>query len=126
MLARLATVVCASVLATSSGHAQSVADFYRGKSVQLLIGYTGGGNYDLQARILARHIGKHIPGNPTVVPQNMPGAGSLRLANFLYNAAPKDGATIGMIGRGLAMEPLIGVSKAQYDAQRYTWLGRAS
>jgi tripartite-type tricarboxylate transporter receptor subunit TctC len=126
MLARLATVVCASVLATSSGHAQSVADFYRGKSVQLLIGYTGGGNYDLQARILARHIGKHIPGNPTVVPQNMPGAGSLRLANFLYNAAPKDGTTIGMIGRGLAMEPLIGVSKTQYDARRYTWLGSVS
>jgi tripartite-type tricarboxylate transporter receptor subunit TctC len=126
MLGRLATVVCASVLAISSGHAQSVADFYRGKSVQLLIGYTGGGNYDLQARILARHIGRHIPGNPTVVPQNMPGAGSLRLANFLYNAAPKDGTTIGMIGRGLAMEPLIGVSKTQYDARRYTWLGSVS
>ena len=85
-----------------------MADFYRGKTVQLLIGYTAGGNYDLSARLLARHIGRHIPGNPTVVPQNMAGAGSLRLANFLYDVAPKDGTTFGMVGRNVSMEPLIG------------------
>ena len=67
-----------------AGHAQSAADFYKGKTVELLIGYSGGGGYDVYARLLARHMGKHIPGNPTVVPRNMPGAGSLVLANWLY------------------------------------------
>ena len=76
--------------------------------------------------MLARHMGKHIPGNPNVVPQNMAGAGSLRLANFLYNVAPKDGTAIGMVGRGMAMEPLIGGSAAQYDARRFTWIGSVS
>ena len=126
MAMRLSLSLFAALLAASPGHAQSVADFYRGKTVQLLIGYTAGGNYDLNARLLARHIGKHIPGNPNVVPQNMAGAGSLRLANFLYNVAPKDGTAIGMVGRGMAMEPLIGGSATQYDARRYTWLGSVS
>jgi tripartite-type tricarboxylate transporter receptor subunit TctC len=76
--------------------------------------------------VLAKHMGRHIPGYPSVVPQNMPGAGSLRLANFLYNAAAKDGTVLGMIGRGLAMEPLIGASQPQYDARRFTWLGSVS
>src|SRR5437868_15024034 len=84
-----------------AAHAQtpSVADFYRGKTITLLIGYTTGGGYDLYARVLSRYIGRHIPGNPSVLPQNMPGAGSLRVAGFLYNAAPKDGITIGMLDR---------------------------
>ena len=81
--------------------AQPVAEFYRGKNITMLIGYTSGGGYDIYARVLSRHMGRHIPGNPSIVPQNMPGAGSLRLANFLYNAAPRDGTTIGMIGAGL-------------------------
>jgi tripartite-type tricarboxylate transporter receptor subunit TctC len=72
--------------------AQDVADFYRGRTIDLYIGYSVGGGYDLYARLLARHLGKHIPGNPTVLPQNMPGAGSLRLTNWLYSAAPKDGS----------------------------------
>src|SRR5262245_41269807 len=79
MVARLALGFLTVLLGTSIGAAQPVADFYRGKTVQLLIGYTVGGNYDLSARLLARHIGRHIPGNPTIVPQNMAGAGSLRL-----------------------------------------------
>ena len=86
----------------------SVADFYRGRNVTLIVGYSAGGGYDTYTRILARHLGKHIPGNPSVVVQNMPGAGSLKLANYLYNVAPKDGATIGIFSRGMAMEPLIG------------------
>lgn len=107
-------------------HAQPAAEFFRGKTVTMLIGYTSGGGYDLYARVLSKHMGRHIPGNPSIVPQNMPGAGSLRLANFLYNAAPKDGTTLGMIGRGLAMEPLIGASQPQYDARKFTWLGSGS
>src|SRR6187402_3208197 len=75
--------------------AQSVADFYRGKNLNLIVGYSAGGGYDTYSRILARHLGKHIPGNPSIVVQNMPGAGSLKFANYLYNVAPKDGTTIG-------------------------------
>lgn len=71
-------------------------------------------------------MGKHIPGNPNIVAQNMTGAGSLRLSNYLYNIAPKDGTAIGMIGRGLAMEPLLGSAPAQYDARRFTWIGSIS
>jgi tripartite-type tricarboxylate transporter receptor subunit TctC len=108
---------------TAAACADPVADFYRGRSVTLVIGYSAGGGYDAYGRVLARHMGKHIPGHPTVVAQNMPGAGSLRCANFLYNVAPKDGTTIGHFSRGLAMEPLIGTSATQFDARRFTWLG---
>jgi len=104
-------------------HADPVADFYRGRNVTLIVGYSVGGGYDTYARVLARHMVKHIPGNPTIIPQNMPGAGSLRAANYLYNVAPKDGTVIGNFGRGLAMEPLIGTSATQFDARKFTWLG---
>ena len=81
----------------ASRKADAVADFYRGKTVNVLIGVGVGGEYDIQARLVARHIGKHIPGNPTVVAQNMTGAGGLRMINYLYNVAAKDGTYIGMI-----------------------------
>jgi tripartite-type tricarboxylate transporter receptor subunit TctC len=126
MVTRLALGFLAVLLGPSIGAAQPVADFYRGKTVQLLIGYTVGGNYDLSGRILARHIGRHIPGNPAVVPQNMAGAGSLRLANLLYNVAPKDGTTFGMVGRGVSMEPLLGTDASKFDSRRYTWIGSVS
>jgi tripartite-type tricarboxylate transporter receptor subunit TctC len=100
-----------------------VADFYRGRTVNVIVGYSAGGGYDTYTRILARHLGKHIPGNPTIVVQNMPGAGSLKLANYLYNVAPKDGATIGIFSRGMAMEPLIGMSNTQFDSSKFAWLG---
>ena len=103
--------------------AQTVADFYRGKAVNLIVGYSAGGGYDTYARILARHMGKHIPGNPTIVVQNAPGAGSMRAANTIYNVAPKDGTAFGMFGRGIALEPLIGTSPAQFDATKFLWLG---
>lgn len=115
-------------LATSLGvpafaAADPVADFYRGKQVRLLIGYSAGGGYDTYARVLARHIGKHIPGNPTIVPQNMPGAGSLTLTNFLYNVAPKDGRVFGTVARGMAMEPLLGGEGTRFDATKFAWIG---
>jgi tripartite-type tricarboxylate transporter receptor subunit TctC len=104
-------------------HAESAADFYRGKTVTLTVGYSAGGGYDTYARILAHHMGRHIPGNPTIVVQNAPGAGSMRAANMLYNVAPKDGTAFGMFGRGIALEPLIGTSPAQFDAKKFLWLG---
>ena len=101
----------------------AVADFYRGRNVNIIVGYSSGGGYDTYTRILARHLGKHIPGNPSVVVQNLPGAGSLKLANYLFNVAPKDGATIGIFSRGMAMEPLIGASNVQFDSTKFEWLG---
>ena len=106
--------------------AQSPAEFYKGKNIDLLIGYSVGGAYDLYARLLARHLGKYIPGNPTVVPKNMDGAGSLRLANLLYNVLPKDGSAFGIIGRGTGFDPLLGNKSAQFDASKYTWVGSAN
>ena len=122
----LAFVVAVIVGWHTSAQAQSGADFYRGKTIQLLIAYTTGGNYDLHARVLARHIGKYIPGNPSVVPQNFAGAAGLRLANHLYTVAPKDGTTIGILARGSATEPILGNAAAQFDPRRYTWIGSVS
>jgi tripartite-type tricarboxylate transporter receptor subunit TctC len=102
--------------------AQSVEEFYKGKTISLLIGFSVGGGYDLYARHLARHIGKHIPGNPTVIPQNMAGAGSLRAASFLYSAAPKDGSVFGTFARTTGINPLL-ESGANFDGTKFTWLG---
>jgi tripartite-type tricarboxylate transporter receptor subunit TctC len=105
---------------------QSVASFYRNKNVDLQIGYSVGGGYDIYGRLVGQHIGRHIPGNPNIVPKNMPGAGSLRLANWLYAVAPKDGTVFGIIGRGIPMEPLLGGEGVQFDAQKFTWIGSAN
>jgi tripartite-type tricarboxylate transporter receptor subunit TctC len=107
----------------SVAYAQSSADFYKGKTVDLYIGYSAGGGYDVYARALARHMGRFIPGNPTILAKNMPGAGSLVLANWLYNVAPKDGTAFGIIGRGTAFDPLLGSTKAQFDAGKFNWIG---
>jgi tripartite-type tricarboxylate transporter receptor subunit TctC len=124
MRAGLASGLIALVLAhAANARADAVADFYRGRSITLTIGYSAGGGYDAYGRVLARHLSKHIPGRPLVIVQNMPGAGSLRAANFLYNVAPKDGTAIGHFSRGMAMEPLIGTSATQFDARRFAWLG---
>jgi tripartite-type tricarboxylate transporter receptor subunit TctC len=122
-LARGATAVILALGPISVGSAQSPAEFYRGKSLDLYIGYSAGGGYDVYARALARYMGRFIPGNPTIVPKNMSGAGSLVLANWLYNVAPKDGTAFGMIGRGTGFDPLLGSTKAQFDATRFNWLG---
>src|SRR6266545_2903380 len=95
----------------------------QGQPVNLVVGYPPGAAYDIYMRTLARHLGKYLPGHPNVIPQNMAGAGSLRAANFLYNAAPKDGLTIGMFARGLAMQPLLDDQGIQYDARKFNWLG---
>lgn len=113
----------AGLLTAAPATADAVSDFYDGKQIKLLIGYSAGGGYDTYARMLARHMGKHIPGNPTIVPQNMPGAGSLKLANYIYNVAPKDGTVFGTIGRGIPMDPMLGGKGAQFKADNFTWLG---
>jgi tripartite-type tricarboxylate transporter receptor subunit TctC len=94
-----------------------------GKNVQMLIGFGPGGGYDLWGRVVARHIGKHLPGNPAVVPQNMPGAGSFVAANNIYNLAPKDGSVMGIIARDAALGPITGATGARFDPTRITWLG---
>jgi tripartite-type tricarboxylate transporter receptor subunit TctC len=124
--ARYATAVLLTFTSAQSACAQSPAEFYKGKTVELYIAYSAGGGYDLYARMVARHIGKHIPGNPQVVAKNMEGAGGLRLANWLYQAAPQDGTVIGATSRNIAFEPLIGNKAAQYDSSQFTWLGSAN
>jgi tripartite-type tricarboxylate transporter receptor subunit TctC len=116
-------VAILALCAISAARAQSPADFYKGKSIDLYIGYSPAGGYDVYARALARHIGRFIPGNPAIVSKNMPGAGSLVLANWLYNVAPKDGTAFGMIGRGTGFDPLLGSTKAQFDADKFNWIG---
>jgi tripartite-type tricarboxylate transporter receptor subunit TctC len=123
ILGRGAAVAITVLCAISVSRAQNPADFYKGKTIDLYIGYSPAGGYDVYARALARHIGRFIPGNPTIVSKNMPGAGSLVLANWLYNVAPKDGTAFGMIGRGTGFDPLLGSTKAQFDADKFNWLG---
>jgi tripartite-type tricarboxylate transporter receptor subunit TctC len=115
-----------TALPGSMACAQSPADFYKGKTVEFYIGYSVGGGYDLYARTIARHIGKHIPGNPTVVPKNMEGAGSLRLANWMFRVAPKDGNVIATIGRGTGFDPILGQKGATFDGTKFTWIGSAN
>jgi tripartite-type tricarboxylate transporter receptor subunit TctC len=115
-----------ALLQAAAASAQTAAEFYRGRSGDMQIGYSVGGGYDLYARLLARHLGQHIPGNPTIVPKNMEGAASLRLANYLYSAAPRDGTVIGAISRGAAFDPLLNENGAQFDASKFSWIGSAN
>ena len=126
MIARLAAAAVAVAASAVLASAESPAEFYSGKTLDLEIGYSVGGGYDLYARLLARHLGAHIPGNPTVVPRNMEGAGSLRLANYLYTAAPRDGSVIGATSRGAAFDPLLDEPGAKYDASKFSWIGSAN
>jgi tripartite-type tricarboxylate transporter receptor subunit TctC len=103
--------------------AQTVADFYRGKTVNILIGVGVGGEYDLQARLVARHLGKHIPGNPNVVPQNMTGASGIKMTNYLYTQATRDGTYIGMSQNAFPAAQAVGSPGIQFDAAKFAWLG---
>ena len=122
---RLVTATCILAFA-STASAQTPAEFFRGKQVSLYIGFSAGGTYDLYGRVVARHLGKHIPGNPVVVPKNMEGAGSIRVTNYMYAQAPKDGTALATMGRGGAFGPLFGMKGAVFDAQRFIWLGSAN
>jgi tripartite-type tricarboxylate transporter receptor subunit TctC len=112
----------AGVAAHGAG-AASLADAYRGKTVTIMIGYAAGGGYDLYSRTLARFIGKHIPGNPKVIGKNMPGASSLKLSNWMYAVAPKDGTVMATIARGAPVHTMLGGKGARFDATKFNWLG---
>lgn len=115
----------AGALMASTADAQT-ADFYKGKTVEILVGFSPGGGYDAYARALGGVLGKYMPGNPKVVVRNMTGAGSLRLALFLADAAPADGATIGIFDNGLMIAPLLKPETAKFDASKLRWVGSTS
>lgn len=119
--AALAAAAVAVVAGTAS--AESVADFYHGRQLTLIVGYGVGGGYDTTARIWARHLGKYIPGHPTIVVQNMTGAGSMRAANYIYNVAPKDGSVVALFASAAAMEPLYGDKQAKFETAKFAWIG---
>jgi tripartite-type tricarboxylate transporter receptor subunit TctC len=125
VMSGLAGAALAALLACP-GQAQTPAEFYRGKTIELDISSSVGGGYDVHGRLLARHLTKHMPGNPIVVPKNVDGAGGLRMANLLYNTAPRDGTVFGIIYRSTPFEPLFGNKAAQIDATKFTWIGSAS
>ena len=127
MLSRCAAVLFASLALEPFARADAIADFYKGRTITLIVGYGPGGGYDLYARLMARHLGRHIPGNPTIVVQNMPGAGSLRATNYLYTVAPRDGATIGSFARDMPLLAILRTNAAAvFDPRRFTWLGSSS
>ena len=111
-----------AVFGAASASAQPVEP-YTGKTVSVIIGFGPGGGYDMWGRLIARHIGKHLPGKPNVIAQNMPGAGSFVAASHIYNAAPKDGTVFGIIARDAALGPLTGAPGARFDATKFSWLG---
>jgi len=113
-------------LAVSPAHAESVADFYRGRTINVLIGVNVGGGYDFEARLLARFMRAHIPGNPLLVPQNVIGAGGIKMANYLYSIAAQDGTAIGMFPSTLVAAQAVGTDGVQYDANKFAWLGSVS
>jgi len=129
MMRSIAAGVCLiiALLVTGTAYSDDVADFYKGKRINLVVSYGTGGGYDVYARVLARHMGRYIPGNPNIIVQNMPGAGSLRGTNYLYNVAPKDGTVFGTFARNM---PLLGLIKSnqnvQFDPAKFTWLGSSA
>jgi tripartite-type tricarboxylate transporter receptor subunit TctC len=110
-------------LGPAPARADGVADFYRGKELRLIIGASVGGGYDIYARAIAKHLAEHIPGNPSIVPQDMPAGGGLAAANHIYNVASRDGTVIGAMQNTVPFEPFFNNKQAQFDATRLSWLG---
>jgi tripartite-type tricarboxylate transporter receptor subunit TctC len=125
-LTRSVTLLLALAFGVHQAQAQSVADFYKNKRIDMVIATTAGGGYDLIARIFARHMPRFIPGSPSIVPKNVPGAGGIEAANSLYNVAAKDGTVITAEIQGVAFLPLFGEKAARFDATKFTWIGNAN
>jgi tripartite-type tricarboxylate transporter receptor subunit TctC len=126
MISAVSKILCATACLALGAHAasaQSVADFYKGKTVQIVVGFGVGGGYDLYARALSRYLGKHVPGNPNVVVQNMEGAGSVRAANYVYIGSPQDGTVIAAVNQNMPMYQLLGGAGAKFEAAGMQWLG---
>jgi len=124
---RCAAALLVGLALAAAARADPVADFYKGRTITLVVGYGPNGGYDLFARVMARHLGRFIPGNPSVVVQNMPGAGSLRATNWLYAVAPRDGTVIATFARDMPLFAILGINRAAaFDPRKFTWLGSAS
>jgi tripartite-type tricarboxylate transporter receptor subunit TctC len=129
MLRRLTLAVALVAVAAGAptfAAAQPAEQFFKGKTINVYIGFAPGGTYDYYSRLFARFIGRHIPGNPSVVAQNMPGAGSFLAANFLYAVAPKDGTALGMITQAVAIEEALASPGVKYKSAEFNWIGRVS
>jgi tripartite-type tricarboxylate transporter receptor subunit TctC len=123
----LLLALCAfAAIGAAGAKADSVADFYKGRAVTVVVSSSAAGGYDTLARALARHMGKHVPGNPAFIVRNMPGAGGMTATNFLYNNADKDGSVIGLVQNNTPFEPLFGTKEARYDPVKFNWLGSPS
>jgi tripartite-type tricarboxylate transporter receptor subunit TctC len=126
-VARLpARIVCALLVFVAfieDGRAEDAAEFYSGRNLNLIAGFNVGGGADLYARIIARHLAKHLPGHPNVLVHNMPGAGSMAAANHIFNVSPRDGSEIGLFAGNIAVDPIIGGVPSQYDARKFNWIG---
>jgi tripartite-type tricarboxylate transporter receptor subunit TctC len=116
-------LACLAMLAATPGRADAVADFYKGATVTIDVGYGPGGGYDLSARLVSRFLGRHIPGHPNVVVRNTPGGGGLKVANDLFNGASKDGLSLGVFSSDVALEPLYGDKQARFKVDAFTWIG---
>src|SRR5499427_9729713 len=123
MVRRRATLIVLAVTFSPVAQAQDAAEFYRGRTVSLVVGFNPGGGADTYARLVARHLGRHIAGNPTVVVRNMQGAGSVIAANHIYNVSPKDGSELGLFAGNITIDPLIGGTQHKYDARAFNWIG---
>jgi tripartite-type tricarboxylate transporter receptor subunit TctC len=108
---------------TAAAQAQEASSFYKGKTINIICGFAAGGGYDAYARLIARHMGRHVPGSPQMIVQNMTGAGSVRAANHVYVNAPKDGTVIAAVNQNMPMYQLLGGAAAQFDASKFNWLG---
>jgi tripartite-type tricarboxylate transporter receptor subunit TctC len=118
-----ASVAMAFALLAHAASADEIADFYKGKTVNIVVGHEVGTGFDIYARTLARHIGRHIPGNPNIVVQNMNGASGITSANWLYNIAPKDGTVMATFVQSVPFEPLYGNGSAKFDSSKFSWIG---
>jgi tripartite-type tricarboxylate transporter receptor subunit TctC len=122
----LSIVITAAAIIAPPAAAQTVEDFYRGKTINFYIGNTVGGGYDLYGRFIAMHLGRYVPGRPNIVPVNMPGAGGLTMAGWLHKSAPRDGTAIAIASQVLPIEQALGTAGVQYDARQLSWIGRAA
>lgn len=123
LLTLASALLAIASLSKAASAASPMEDVYKGKSITLLIGFGPGGGYDTYARLLARHLQRFVAGEPTIIPQNMPGGGGLTVTNYLYNASQPDGYTIGMFGPFTGLEPLYGNKNARFDITKFTWIG---
>ena len=120
------SLALAATVTAHSAAAQSAAEFYHSRNMELLVGSGAGGGYDLYARLLARRMGEHIPGKPTIIVKNMVGGGGIRAANLMYNVSPRDGSTIATVSNAMITAPLIGGEATQFDPSKFTWIGSMS